>query len=135
MQPFKYSGKEIETRHGIGWYDFGARRYDHDVARWTTMDPLSEKYYSVSPYAFCNNNPVNFVDPDGKKIYFAAGVSDTFKQKFAETIQFMNSKGTAVDLATLHESDIVYYIAEIKEEDLIRGEEYSLLGILSTQRD
>ena len=38
-----------ETRHGIGWYDFGARRYDHDVARWTTMDPLSEKYYSVSP--------------------------------------------------------------------------------------
>ena len=67
MQPFKYSGKEIETRHGIGWYDFGARRYDHDVARWTTMDPLSEKYYSVSPYAFCNNNPVNFVDPDGKR--------------------------------------------------------------------
>ena len=70
MQPFKYSGKEIETRHGIGWYDFGARRYDHDVARWTTMDPLSEKYYSVSPYAFCNNNPVNFVDPDGMAWYY-----------------------------------------------------------------
>ncbi len=67
MQPFKYSGKEIETRHGIDWYDFGARRYDHDIARWTTMDPLSEKYDSVSPYAFCNNNPVNFVDPDGKR--------------------------------------------------------------------
>ena len=30
------------------------------------MDPLAEKYYSVSPYAFCNNNPVNLVDPDGK---------------------------------------------------------------------
>ena len=70
VQPFKYSGKEIETRHGIGWYDFGARRYDHDLARWTTMDPLSEKYYSVSPYAFCNNNPVNFVDPDGMAWYY-----------------------------------------------------------------
>ena len=33
-----------------------------------TPDPLSEKYYDVSPYAFCNNNPVNFVDPNGKYI-------------------------------------------------------------------
>lgn len=33
-----------------------------------TPDPLSEKYYGVSPYAFCNNNPVNFVDPDGEAV-------------------------------------------------------------------
>ena len=32
---------------------------------WTTPDPLADKYYSVSPYAFCGNNPLNFVDPDG----------------------------------------------------------------------
>ena len=36
------------------------------MARWTTPDPLAEKYYGISPYAFCNNNPVNFVDPDGR---------------------------------------------------------------------
>ena len=40
----------------------GESRY----ARWTTPDPLADKYYSTSPYAFCNNNPVNFVDPDGE---------------------------------------------------------------------
>ena len=66
VQPYKYSGKELESRHGIGWYDFGARRYDPLLARWTTPDPLLEKNYGVSPYAFCNNNPVNFVDPDGE---------------------------------------------------------------------
>ena len=66
IQPFKYSGKELETRHGLHWYDFGARCYDPVLARWTTPDPLSEKYYGISPYAFCNNNPVNFVDPDGE---------------------------------------------------------------------
>ena len=33
------------------------------------MDPLAEKYYGISPYAFCNNNPVNFVDPDGQDWY------------------------------------------------------------------
>lgn len=70
VQPYKYSGKELESRHGIDWYDFGARRYDPLLARWTTPDPLLEKYYGVSPYAFCNNNPVNFVDPDGRQIQF-----------------------------------------------------------------
>ena len=40
--------------------------YDPDLSRWTTPDPLAEKYYGISQYAYCNNNPVNFVDPDGE---------------------------------------------------------------------
>ena len=43
----------------------GESRY----ARWTTPDPLADKYHSTSPYAFCNNNPVNFMDPDGRRWY------------------------------------------------------------------
>lgn len=34
-----------------------------------TFDPYGEKYYDLSPYAFCNNNPINFVDPDGMDWY------------------------------------------------------------------
>ena len=34
-------------------------------ARWLTLDPLANKYYGISPYAFCANTPINFVDPDG----------------------------------------------------------------------
>ena len=49
-----------------GRYLYGARFYDPLMARWTTPNPLAEKYYGISPYAFCNNNPVNFVDPDGR---------------------------------------------------------------------
>ncbi|WP_233582272.1 RHS repeat-associated core domain-containing protein [Prevotella sp. OH937_COT-195] len=45
-------------------YDYGARRYDAATCRFTTMDPLAEKYYSTSPYAYCVNNPMRFVDPD-----------------------------------------------------------------------
>lgn len=37
--------------------------------RTTTMDPLAEKYYSVSPYAWCGNNPVKYIDPDGRDWY------------------------------------------------------------------
>lgn len=65
------------------------------------------------------------MDPDGRKLYFASGVSDVFKQKFAATIQFINSKGTAGDLVSLHDSDVVYYIAEIKQKDLRPGENNS----------
>ena len=41
---------------------------------WTTPDPLADKYYSISPDAFCNNNPVNFVDPDGADPTLAARI-------------------------------------------------------------
>ena len=62
-----YTGKESQTPDfTTGYTDFGARQYSPTLCRWMTPDPLSEKYYGVSPYAFCNNNPVNFVDPDGE---------------------------------------------------------------------
>ena len=122
-----YTGKEAQDPDfSTGYTDFGARQYNPALRRWMTPDPLSEKYYGISPYAFCNNNPVNLVDPDGRRLYFADGVSDVFKQKFAATIQFMNSKGTAGDLASLHDSDVVYYMAEIKQEDLRPGENNSI---------
>ena len=64
-----YTGKESQTPDfSTGYTDFGARQYSPTLRRWMTPDPLSEKYYGVSPYAFCNNNPVNFVDPDGEDI-------------------------------------------------------------------
>ena len=46
-------------------YDYGARMYEPGICRFMTMDPFCEKYYSISPYAYCANNPVNFIDPVG----------------------------------------------------------------------
>ena len=63
--PFKFSGKELTEGSGTPLYDFGARWYLPTLPRWTTPDPLSEKYYSISPYAYCAGNPVNLVDPTG----------------------------------------------------------------------
>ena len=44
-----------------------ARWYYPAICRTTTMDPLAEKYYSTSPYVWCGNNPVRFVDSDGRR--------------------------------------------------------------------
>ena len=108
-QPYKYNGKEFERKNGLNWVDYGARHYDAALGRFTTMDPLAEKYYEVSPYAYCMNNPVIFVDPDGRKVYFAPGVSAQFKQDFAKSVQYLNSRGAGGMLAKLEKSDKVYY--------------------------
>ena len=73
VQPYKYNGKELDVRKGLNWYDYGARQYDAAVGRWHAVDPLAEKYYEVSPYVYCLNDPVKHVDPDGK-IPFIAGL-------------------------------------------------------------
>ncbi len=68
LQPWKYSGKEYDHRDGLDLYDYGARLYDPAAVRWTSPDPLCEKYYHISPYAFCNNNPIRYIDPDGRAV-------------------------------------------------------------------
>lgn len=65
VQNHKYNGKEFDNMHGLNTYDYGARQYDPVLARWDRMDPLCEKFYNVSPYNYCVNNPVNIIDPNG----------------------------------------------------------------------
>ena len=66
---FKYNGKEEQTTGNLQYLDYGARMYDSKIARWFVQDPLSEKYYAQSQYNYCVNNPVMFVDPDGRDIW------------------------------------------------------------------
>ena len=62
VQPYKYNGKELDTKNSLNWYDYGARHYDAALGRWFAADPLSEKYYADSPYIYCGSNPVNRID-------------------------------------------------------------------------
>ena len=66
FQPYKYNGKELDKMHGLNTYDYGARQHDPILARWDRIDPLCEKYYGITPYNYCSDNPVNTTDPDGK---------------------------------------------------------------------
>jgi len=62
-EKYKFTGKERdrETR-----YDYFGARYWWLVGTWLSVDPLSDKYPQISPYAYCNWNPIKYVDPDGR---------------------------------------------------------------------
>jgi RHS repeat-associated protein len=65
--PFRFTGKELDRQNSLNMYDFGARWYDvAGVPMWTSIDPLAEKYYNVTPYSYCAGDPVNKIDPDGR---------------------------------------------------------------------
>ncbi len=61
---YKYNGKEEQEMPGK-WLDYGARFYDTQLGRWHSVDPMTEKYESNSPYQYCLNNPITLIDPFG----------------------------------------------------------------------
>jgi len=69
---YRYNGKELQSdglnQIPLDWYDYGARFYDPSLGRWHTVDPLAESYYNFSPYNYVLNNPLIFIDPDGRDV-------------------------------------------------------------------
>ena len=72
--PFRFTGKELDRMNSLNMYDFGARWYDvAGVPMWTSVDPLAEKYYHVTPYSYCAGDPVNKFDPEGREVHDGLG--------------------------------------------------------------
>ena len=69
-QPYKYNGKELDTENGLNLYDYGARQMEASLGRFISMDRFSEKYYSLSPYQYAANNPINNLDINGDSIWY-----------------------------------------------------------------
>jgi len=65
---YKFNGKELDDATGM--YYYGARYYDPRISIFVSVDPAAEEYRDVTPYAYVANNPVNAIDPDGKRIIY-----------------------------------------------------------------
>lgn len=91
IQSYKYNGKELDTKNGLNWYDYGARHYDAAIGRWHTVDPLSEMYYESTPYLYCGADPINNIDPFGMD-YWSTSNPEEIK-RFINTITSIPNAG------------------------------------------
>ncbi len=62
--PYLFNAKELDEETGL--YYYGARYYDPKTSVWISVDPLAEDFTGVGSYVYCYNNPVEYIDPDGR---------------------------------------------------------------------
>ena len=82
-QQYKFGGKEYQPELGLDWYDVSARNYDPALGRWMNIDPLADFMKSESPYEYAFNNPIYYIDTDGRMPYG----SDHLKQDVFQRVQ------------------------------------------------
>ncbi|UXP33108.1 RHS repeat-associated core domain-containing protein [Reichenbachiella agarivorans] len=111
---FKFNGKE--ELEETGWYDYGARMLDPSLARWFNIDPLADRYKNLSPYNYVANNPLKYVDPDGKEIRFADNKSTNllFKMRVVANMaaSFVLSKKARSNIKTLMGKDANLHVIQ-----------------------
>lgn len=99
-QKLKYNGKELQDELNLNWYDFGARNYDPALIRWSNIDPLAEQYNTLSTYAYALNNPMYFMDPNGREIIIysiSAGKQVKDKYTYVENRDYSKMDGFKAD--------------------------------------
>ena len=96
-----FSGKESQSflYANIPLLDFGARMYNQTIARWTASDPMSEKYYGISPYVYCLGNPISIIDPNGMDIWTMDEKGNVVwvKESDDHRLYYMNNDGLLSD--------------------------------------
>ena len=111
---FLFTGKERDEETGYGY--FGARYMDHELmTMWLSVDPMADKYPSISPYAYCMWNPVKLVDPDGRDVWEIDSKGNiTWKEENTKkTIVYaINEQGERTSHVELSSDDILSQMQE-----------------------
>jgi RHS repeat-associated protein len=144
---YKFTAKELDNETSYTY--FGARYYDSDLSVWLSVDKLSDKYPSISPYAYAANNPVKLIDPNGdslwingsngEKFLYTPGQeykgSDEFIAKAANTLNESIGKSNTANrmVGELSESEYNYNIIQSDESNYTPDNQTTTSDYLSSE--
>ena len=111
--PYVYNGMLRLEHNNINLLDYGARYYDPTIARWHGVDPLAELAPGESPYIYVTNNPLIYIDPDGKfKIPIHGRIIEMAFKQSGLSPGFWNLFKTDVKLGATYAADITGVAAD-----------------------
>ncbi len=118
--------KKFQSELNLDWYDYGARFYDPQIGRWHVIDNKAEKYSFSSPYAYTLNNPIKFIDPNGKEIWIAWSYESNGKRR-TESYQYKNGnlydkKGNEYKGDNSYLNEVKSHLDLLKEDNLYSKE-------------
>lgn len=96
VQPYKYTGKELNCENGLDWYDFGGRFYDPSINSTSSIDRECEQFYSQSPYSWSKNNPILNIDPSGNVVETVWDVANVLWDAGAATYHYIKGDNESV---------------------------------------
>ena len=124
---YRYTGKERDEESGL--YYFGARYYSSATGIFISTDPLLEKYPNISPYAYCMDNPVKFIDPDGREF------NEHAEEIYSKAVEndYWGSEALKADLNEMRNSETLFESSDGKEEHI--SESHSRIFIAKNVSD
>ena len=113
---YTFSAKEKDSETNLTY--FGARYYSSDLSVWLSVDPMSDKYPSLSPYVYCANNPVKLVDPNGEEVWIIGdppkgNLLQNFINRFVQFDESLEGNSDPANQGTITKQDIVVGTAVI----------------------
>ena len=123
-----FSAKERDTETGLSY--FGSRYYSSDLSIWLSVDPMSDKYPSLSTYVYCANNPIKLVDPNGME-----AAKPPLHHQFLITVGMQVYKAAKKNGASSNGAILVLAQASLESgwgKSAMRYNDYNLFGVMGT---
>jgi RHS repeat-associated protein len=131
---YKYNGKELNEDLGLNWSDYGARWYDAALGRWWSVDLMGEKFTMWSGYNYGVDNPIKFIDPDGR-----SATDNIYRNDAGDIVAVVRTTSKTDDFYTV-DNDMNVTFDESRERDaswvrLSDGEKNTVVNEVQNEND